>query len=87
VTKQPSARSVVDCDAPEIAAVNIRNSVMLRKALVDKCVICVQNIENIAIFSNNALEQKLGLSLECLPQVIVKIREHEEIRIPIPQLT
>jgi hypothetical protein len=58
-----------------------------REPLVQERVVGVQNIEHIAIFSNNAVEKQFRFALECLPQVVVKIGINQQVRIAIPQLS
>ena len=56
-----------------MAAVDIRDSVMLRQALVDERVSRIQQIEDAAIFVFDAADEQLGLAAERLPQVVVEI--------------
>src|SRR4051812_41262384 len=63
-----------------MAAVNMRNAVMLREALVQEGVVGIQQIGDAAIFAQDALEKELGLLAKCLTEIVVKIDETSEIR-------
>src|SRR5262249_20620444 len=60
-------------NAPKVAAVDIRNAVMLREAIVDKCVIGIEKIHDSAIFPDDAINEHLGFTLEGLPQIFIEV--------------
>src|SRR2546427_1490385 len=84
--KQSSARRGLDRNAPEVGSVNVWNAVVLREPLVDERVIRFQYVENISILADDALEEHFGLPLKCLPQIVVKVGESEQVGIPVLQL-
>ena len=62
LTKQSAAPAVlVERDAPEAAAIHVRDAVMLRQPLVDERVVRAQQIEHAAILAQDALEEELRL--------------------------
>ena len=71
----PRSLSSSKRDAPEAAAVDVRNAVVLGEPLVDEGVVGAQQIEHAAILAHDALEEQLGLPPEGLPQVVVEIGE------------
>ena len=74
--QSPRASSVMR-HAAELAAIDVRNSVVLGQALIDEGVIGVQQIEHAVVFAHDAAEEHLGLALESLPQVVVEIGENQ----------
>ena len=54
--------------------------------LVDERVVRVHQVEHVAIFAHDAVEQQLRLALEGLPQVVVEVGIHEHVGIPVSQL-
>ncbi len=56
------------------------------QALVDERVVRIQQIEHAAILAHDAVEQQLGFALERLPQIVVEVRKHQEVGVPVPQL-
>ena len=73
VPQDAPPRLVGDRNAPELAAVDERNLVMLGEALVDERVVGRQQIEHAAVLAHDALEQQLGFARERLPQVVVEL--------------
>ena len=61
--------------AAELRAVDVRDSVVLRQPLVDERVVRLQQIEDAAVFLDDAGEEQFGLALERVAQVVVEIRE------------
>ena len=49
---------------------------MARETLVDKCVVRVQQVDDAAIFADDAVEEHLGFDTERLTQVVIEVREH-----------
>ena len=62
--QQPAPRIVGNRHAPELAAIDVRNSVVPREALIDERVIRIQQIEHVVIFVQDAAEEQLRLFLE-----------------------
>ena len=62
-------------DAPESFAVHVGDPIMSCESLVEKCVVCIEEIENAAILSNNAFKEELGLLLERLAQVVIEVEQ------------
>src|SRR5690606_31784330 len=61
--------------APELRAVDVGDSVMSRKPLIDERVIGRQQLENAAVLANDAAEEELDLAPEGLAQRAVEVRE------------
>src|SRR5690606_5869071 len=74
--EQPS--SLVEClaelDASEMAALDPRDPVMFREAVVDERVVRREQLERASALAQNAVEEELRLPPEGLPQVVVEIR-------------
>ena len=75
----PRTLSSASVDAPEVAAVDVRNAVVLREPLVDERVVRAQQIEHAAVLVHDALEEQLRFAAERLPQVVVEVREQPRI--------
>src|SRR5262245_26161046 len=67
--------------APEAAAIDIGNSVVLRQALVEKGGIRLEQIKHTAIRSHNAIHEEFRLLAERLTKIIVKVRILTDVRI------
>ena len=81
VAKQPAAPLLpVERDAPESAAVDVRDPVVLRQAFVEVRVVRLDQVEHAAILMQNALEGEFGFPPECLPQVVVEIGKQAHVR-------
>jgi hypothetical protein len=61
--------------AAELRTIEVRDSIMLCKPLVDECVIRSQQIEDASILVHDAAEEQFNLALERGSQVVVVIRE------------
>ena len=61
-------------DAAELAAVHVRDPVVLRQPFVDERVVGRQQIEDAAVLVHDAVEEQLDLAPERLPQVVVEVR-------------
>ena len=59
----PRRSSSVDIDAPELAAVDVRNAVVAGQTLIDKGVIGGQQIHHAAVFAHDAGKKSLVSSL------------------------
>src|SRR4051812_29495978 len=60
VAEQAAAMAlVVERDAAELAAEDVRNSIVLREPLVEKRVVGLQKIEHAAVFTQDALKKQL----------------------------
>src|SRR5688572_27992197 len=66
-------------DLAEMAAVNVRNSVMLREALVHERVVGAKQVSEAAVFAQDALDEKFRLLSEGLPEVVVEVRETSQV--------
>ena len=62
MTQQSAAPAVfLQRHAPEAAAIDVRDAVMLRQPFVDERVVRAQQVEHAAILAQDALEKQLGL--------------------------
>ena len=75
LAEQAPPRLVGHRHAPEVAAVDVRNLVVLGQPLVDERVVGRQQIEHVVVLAHDAVEEQLGLALKRLPQVVVEVRE------------
>ena len=82
---RPRRALISNGDAAEVGSIDVRNSVVLGQSLVHERVVGVQNVENIAVFANDAVEQQLGFALECLSQVVIEVRINQQVGFPVPQ--
>ncbi len=71
---------VAELDASEVAAVDVRDAVVLGQALVQERVVRLQQVEHAAILAQDALEQEFRLLSEGLPQVVVEVGEQAQVR-------
>ena len=55
----PRSLSVVERDAAEAAAVDVRDAVVLGEALVQERVVRLQQVEHAAVLAQDALEEQL----------------------------
>ena len=76
----PHIKVRVELHPAELASVNIRNSVVHGKTLVDERVIRCQQFEHGPAFAQNAIEKHLGFRAHGLAQVIVEIRINRSFR-------
>ena len=60
--------------APEVAALDVRDPVVLRQPLVDEGVVGIEQIQDAAVLAQDAVEEQLRLLDEGLAQVVVEIR-------------
>ena len=65
----------------ELRAVNVRDSVLLGEPLIDEGVIRGQQVQNAAVFVNDAAEEQLDFALIGGAQVVVEIREQVHHRL------
>jgi hypothetical protein len=79
LSEQPMPRVVFQCDAAKFRTVNTFDSVMLRQALVYKGVVRIQNIDDAAIFTDHAFDQKFRFALQGVSKILVEIREGDRI--------
>ena len=61
-------------DAPELAAVNIRDAVVLGQPLVDERVVRRQQVDDAAVLADDAVEQQLDFAPHGVAQRIVEVR-------------
>src|SRR5262245_47412497 len=64
----------------EALAIDVRNSVVLRQTFVDERVIRVHQFERAAVIAQDVGEQHLRLAAETLADVVVEVREHQQVR-------
>ena len=72
-----------------MAAVDVRDAVVLREPFVDEGVVGAQQVEHAPILAQNAVEEELGFLAERLPQVVVEGGEEPHVgrdRREIPQV-
>src|SRR5690606_18421508 len=88
LAEEASARVELGAErhAAEVTAVDSRNPVMTREALVDERVVGGQQIQNAAVLVNDAREEELRLALEALPQSVVEIRELVRVRMDVVEV-
>ena len=77
--QQSSANAVRHRDAPELVAINIRDTVMARQTLVHERVIRVQQLQNAAVAEQHIVEQQIGLAFKRQPQVVVEFGKYDRI--------
>ena len=65
--------------APELRAVDIRDAVVSRQPLVDERVVRGQQIDDVAILADDAVEEQLGLALQALAQLVVPVRIEDAV--------
>ena len=53
---------------------------MFREPFVQKCVICLKQIEHAAIFAQHALNKEFRFLTECLPEIVIEIGKETQIR-------
>ncbi len=63
------------CDAAEVAAVDIGDSVVFGEALVDESIVSVQQVDQATVFVDDAGEEQQRFFLEGVAQVVVEIGE------------
>src|SRR5262249_19218622 len=63
----------VQSHTTEVTTMDVRNAIVLSKPFVDKRVIGIEQIDDTAILTNNALEEHLGFPPERLPEIVVEI--------------
>jgi hypothetical protein len=73
-------RAVVEADAAEEAALNIRDAVVFGKAFVEEGVVSRQQLENASIALQNACHEQLSFADECGTQRFVIVRIKKDIR-------
>ena len=80
MTEQATSLAVLSKrHAPESAAVDARNPVMLGKPLIQKRVIGVQQFKHTSVFAEHALEEEFRLLPESLAKIVVEIRINTRI--------
>src|SRR5437016_3605958 len=66
--------------ATEAAAVDVRNPVVLRQALVEKGIVRLEQIQHTAILAPNTIHKEFGLLAECLTKIVIKVGILADIR-------
>ena len=77
----PRRASSVERDAAELAAVDVRDAVVLGQPLVDERVVGRQQVEDVAVLAHDAGEEQLGLALKRLAQRVVEVGELVVVRV------
>ena len=62
-------------DAPEVAAVDVRDPVVAGQPLVDERVVRGQQLHDAAVLADDAVHEQLGLPPEALAQLVVEVGE------------
>ena len=75
--QQALAGFVVNRHAPEPAAINIRDAVVPGQPFVYERVIGGHQIQNAAVFPQDAFKEKLRFAAERLPEIVVEIGEND----------
>ncbi len=74
----------------EARAVDARDAVVLGQPLVHERVVGAQQLERAAVLAHDVAEEQLGLAAERLPDVVVEIREQQQVgrdlRLQVAQL-
>ena len=70
--------------AAELRAVDVRDAVVLRQPLVHKRVVGGQQIDDVAVFADDALEEQFRFTPEALPQFVVPVRDRTRRRATSP---
>ena len=68
LAEQPAPRIVGQRHAAELAAVDVGDAVVLRQPFVDEGVVSGQQVEDVTVFTHDAVEEELGLALERIAQ-------------------
>ena len=79
----------VQCDPPEVAAIDIWNTVVRGQPLVDKREISPQQIQHTAVVTNQAADEKFRLLLKRLTKIFIEIWKCDGIgdnSIQVPQI-
>ena len=86
LAQDPSARIIGERDAPELAAVNVRNVIVPCETLIKERVVGGHEIQNIPIFFNDALEKQQRFLLERLAQIVIEVRKLFRKRLHVFQI-
>ena len=78
--QQAAARLFLQLDTTEVAAVDMRNAVVLRQPLVHERVTGRQQIEHAAVVAQDAVDEQLRLAAKGLSQVLVETWKVSRIR-------
>src|SRR5207249_1784725 len=62
-------------NAPEVAAVDIRNAVVTRQPFVDERVVGGEQLENVVVLPHLTVEEQFGFPPERFAQTVVEPRE------------
>ena len=76
----PARTVLVERDAPEAAAVHVRDPVVFGEPLVHERVVGAEQIERAPVLLHDALDEQLGFAPECLTQVVVEVGERPGVR-------
>src|SRR5207237_7718180 len=79
VAEQAEAVWIRQLNLTEALAIDARNPVMLRQPLVDERVLGAQQLQRAAVVAQDVAEKQLGLAAEALANVVVEIREHQQV--------
>ena len=91
MTQQAAAPALRrECHPAEVAAMNVRNAVILREALVQEGVVRPDQVQRAAILADDAVDEELGFLPERLAHVVVEVGKQlrardDRVEIPQPQ--
>ena len=86
LAQQPAAILIGDGHAPEAVALHVRNAVVLRQPLIDERVVRGQQVDHVAVFADDAVEEQLGFAAHGLQQIAVEVGIEEQIRLRVVQV-
>src|SRR5688572_1414825 len=74
MAEQPAPRAIGwQLHAAEIAAMDTRDAVVTREALIDEGVVGIEQVEDAAVLVHDGIKQHLGFAAERLPQAVVEV--------------
>src|SRR5262249_17184274 len=85
-TEQTPPVIVRELHAPEFVSSHVRNSVMLCHTLVDECVVRGEQLKDISVFADDAIEEQLRLAFQAQGQCVVVKRIIKSVRMEVLQI-
>ena len=89
MTQQPATRAVRrQRDAPEVAALDVRDVVVQRHTLVEERVVCREDLNHAAVLTHDAINEEFRFTQHALPQRLVErecigiARPHDRFEVP-----
>src|SRR5262245_26366700 len=86
LSQQSATIVVFDFDSPEGITHDVGNSVVLRQTLVDERVVRSQQIKNVPVFMDYAVEEQFRFALHRLSQRMVEVGIKRRLRMNIHQV-